>query len=59
MLLAFIVGCDGRGTDIEVFEDSTFDNAFGDCVADVMQYTSLPGHDQTDGAIFQVPLIYE
>lgn len=59
MLLAFIVGCDGRGTDIEVFEDSTFDNAFGDCVADVMKYTSLPGHDQTDGAIFQVPLIYE
>jgi hypothetical protein len=59
VLLEFIVGCDGRVTDIEVIENSTFDNAFGDCVADVMKYTSFPGHDQSDGAIFQVPLIYE
>ncbi len=59
VLLEFTVGCDGRVMDIEVVENSTFDNAFGDCVADVMKYTPFPAHDQPDGAIFQVPLIYE
>jgi len=59
VVLEFTVGCDGRVVDIEVMENSTFDNAFGDCVADVMKYTPFPAHDQPDGAIFQVPLIYE
>jgi outer membrane biosynthesis protein TonB len=59
VVLEFAVGCDGRVMDIEVTENTTFDNDFGECVAKVMKYTPFPAHDQPDGAIFSIPLLYE
>jgi LysM repeat protein len=56
LTLDFVVGCDGRVSDLTVTDDGGLSGELGGCVVETLRHTPFPAHDLPDGFPFTFPL---